>query len=188
MRIKPYRILGVFLSNSIEMKALKLFPKHCGIWEGTYTRISADGDLVDKWKCRLTIRMLPNRRYHQVNQYFWDDGFEECLDFGICKFNDEGELIFENPRLSGKAWESGRSIVLIWDYKHRPGLTLFEQIDLIGNDDHRIRVWKWSEGDTFNGITMINERKIGGQEDIDPAFWERLPDIRTNGKASRSDS
>ena len=170
------------------MKALRLFPKHTGVWDGTYKRISANGELIDQWRSRLTIRMFDDGRYHQVNQYFWDDGFEECLDFGICEFNEAGELIFENPRISGKAWESGDSVILIWEYKHRPGTKLFEQIDLIGNDDHRIRVWKWSEGDTFNGVTMIEERKTATQDEIDPKFWEELPQKRTNGQASRSDS
>ena len=72
------------------MVELRLFPKHTGIWEGTYTRIGADGVMVDKWKSRLTIRMMDDGRYHQVNQYFWEDGFEECLDFGICNFNKKG--------------------------------------------------------------------------------------------------
>lgn len=168
---------------------LRLFPKHEGIWEGTYRRIGADGILIDQWKSRLTCVLLPGGKYHQVNQYMWDDGFEECLDFGVCEFNENNELIFENPRLSGKAWETGRSVVLIWDYKHRPGMTLFEQIDLIGpKEDHRIRVWKWSENDNFNGITMIEERKVCGKEGIDPQFWVDLPNIRTNGQESRSDS
>jgi len=170
------------------MAELKLFPKHTGVWEGTYKRIDVNGKLLDQWKSRLTIRMMPNRQYHQVNQYFWEDGFEECLDFGICQFNEHNELIFDNPRLSGKAWETGRSVVLIWDYKHRPGMTLFEQIDLIGDDTHRIRVWKWSENDNFLGITMIEERRVKTEAEIDPEFWKRLPQIRTNGQASRSDS
>ena len=167
---------------------LKLFPKHEGIWEGTYKRIGADGVLIDQWKSRLTAVLLPDNKYHQVNEYTWDDGFKECLDFGVCQFNENSELIFDNPRLYGKCWETGRSIVLIWEYKHRPGMTLFEQIDLIGNDDHRIRVWKWSENDTFNGITMIEERKVCGKEGIDPQFWVDLPKNRTNGQKSRSDN
>ncbi|QLG45036.1 DUF3598 family protein [Costertonia aggregata] len=170
------------------MKELKLFPKHAGVWEGTYRRIGADGKLIDQWKSRLTCAMLPGRKYHQVNEYMWDDGFKECLDFGVCPFDDDGNLIFENPRLSGKAWETGNSVVLIWEYKHRPGMKLFEQIDLIGNDDHRIRVWKWSDGDVFNGVTMIEERKVCGQDGIDPKFWEELPQKRTNGQESRSDN
>ena len=166
--------------------ALKLFPKHTGVWEGTYTRIEPDGTMRDRWKSRLTIKM-EGKKYHQVNQYFWDDGFEECLDFGECEFNDKDELIFDNPRLLGKAYESGRSVILTWEYKDQPDSILFEQIDLIGNDDHRIRVWKWAQGDTVNGITMINERKVKEMDEIDPQFWIDLPNKRTNGQASRSD-
>ena len=171
------------------MKELTLFPKHLGIWEGTYSRINADGTLRDQWKSRLTCSM-DGRKYHQVNQYFWDDGFEECLDFGVCEFTDEGVLIFDNPRLYGEAYESGRSVILTWNYKDQPGSMLFEQIDLIGDkEDTRIRVWKWANDKTgeFNGVTMISERKVCDQSGIDPQFWIDLPNIKTNGKASRSD-
>ena len=67
-------------------------------------------------------------------------------------------------------------------------MTLFEQIDLIGDGTHRIRVWKWSQNDDFLGITMINERRVKTEDEIDPKFWEILPQIRTNGNPSRSDS
>lgn len=166
---------------------LRLFPKHTGIWEGTYTRIEPDGSMRDRWRSRLTIRMMEDGRYHQVNQYFWDDGFEECHDFGICEFNEEGQLIFDNPRIIGRAWETRDSVCLIWDYKHRPGSRLYEMIDLIGDGTHRIRVWKWSQGDEFQGLTMIEERRVATQDEIDPSFWERLPELRTNGQDSRSD-
>lgn len=166
---------------------LRLFPKHTGIWEGTYTRINPDGSIRDRWKSRLTIRMMEDNGYHQVNQYFWEDGHEECHDFGICQFNEEGHLVFDNPRILGRAWETGDSVNLVWEYKNRPGSKLYEMIDLIGNGDHRIRVWKWAQNDDFHGLTMIEERQVAKQEDIDPDFWERLPEIRTNGQPSRSD-
>lgn len=167
---------------------LRLFPKHTGVWEGTYTRINADGSIRDKFKSKLTIRFEGPTKYHQVNEYFWDDGHHECLDFGVCEFNEKGELIFDNPRLIGKAWETNDSVVLIWSYKNKPGSHLFENIDLIGPDDkHRIRVWKWSEGDEFQGITMISERQVKTEEEIDPQFWIDLPSRMTNGQPSRSD-
>ncbi len=165
---------------------LRLFPKHTGIWEGTYRRIDANGQLYNQWKSRLTIRMLPENRYHQVNEYFWDDGHHELHDFGICQFDERGHLIFDNPRITGESWESGNSVILVWSYKNRPASRLFEQIDLIGNDDHRIRVWKWAEGDEFQGVTMIEERQVAKEEDIDPAFWENLAERRFTGD-SRSD-
>ena len=47
------------------MVELKLFPKHTGILDGTYTRTDADGNLIDKWRSTLTIRKLPDNQYHQ---------------------------------------------------------------------------------------------------------------------------
>ncbi|MCX8019059.1 MAG: DUF3598 family protein [Chitinophagaceae bacterium] len=165
---------------------LRLFPKHTGIWEGTYTRIDAAGNKIDQWKSRLTIRMFDGNKYHQVNQYFWPDGYEECHDFGVCTFNEKGELIFDNERIQGKAWETGDSVVLVWTYKNRPGSKLFEMIDLIGEGHHRIRTWKWSEGDIFQGNTMIEERRVAFENEIPETFWEELPYKRTKGP-SRSD-
>jgi len=168
---------------------LKLFPKHIGVWEGSYTRINADGSIRDKWKSRLTIRWEGPGNYHQVNEYMWDDGHYECHDFGVCQFNEKGELIFDNPRILGKAWETHNSIVLTWSYRDRPGSKLYEIIDLIGPEDkHRIRVWKWAQDDEFQGLTMIDERQVKTEEEIDPQFWIDLPTTRTNGQPSRSDS
>jgi hypothetical protein len=160
---------------------LKLFPNHTGIWEGTYTRIQPDGTISDKWRSRLSIKMFGDSQYHQVNEYFWDDGHYECHDFGISQFNENGELIFDNPRITGKAWETHDSVVLIWDYKDRPGSRLYELIDLIGDGTHRIRVWKWSYNDDFEGLTMIDERQVGKQSDIPQSFWDELPSKRFTG-------
>jgi len=167
---------------------LKIFPKHTGVWEGTYKRIEPDGSVRDQWKCRLTIRFEGPTAYHQVNEYMWEDGHYECHDFGVCHFNEQGELIFDNPRIVGKAWETNNSVVLTWSYKDKPGSKLYEIIDLIGPEDkHRIRVWKWSHNDEFQGITMIDERQTKTESEIDPQFWIDLPNVRTNGQPSRSD-
>lgn len=169
---------------------LKLFPKHLGVWEGTYKRINPDGTLRDEWKSRLSVRFESEdfRKYHQVNEYMWSDGHYECHDFGVCEFNDDWELIFDNPRILGKAWETQNSIVLNWSYRDRPGSNLYEIIDLIGpKEEHRIRCWKWSTNDVFEGLTMIDEHKVKKVTEIDPKFWEDLPQNRTNGQPSRSD-
>ena len=165
---------------------LRLFPHHTGVWEGTYTRISPEGTLIDKWRSKLTIRMLSTDHYHQVNEYFWDDGHYELHDFGVCAFNEKGELIFDNPRILGKAWETEDSVVLTWSYKDRPGSNLYEMIDLIGEaKKHRIRTWKWSFEDTFEGLTMIDERQTAIQSEIPESFYENLSSRRFMG-VSRS--
>jgi hypothetical protein len=165
---------------------LKLFPLHLGIWEGTYTRIQPDGTVTDKWRSRLSIRLFDTNKYHQVNEYIWDDGHYEFHDFGISQFNEAGELIFDNPRILGKAWETGDSVVLTWSYRDRPGSNLYEIIDLIGEQKkHRIRVWKWSCNDTFEGLTMIDEHKTGEPSDIPDSFWAEAASKRFMG-VSRS--
>lgn len=165
---------------------LRLFPRHTGVWEGVYTRIDAEGNCTGRWRSRLSIRMFDGDRYHQVNEYFWDDGHRECHDFGVTGFDRNGELVFENPRISGRSWETHDSICLVWTYKNRPGSKLFEMIDLIGDGTHRVRNWRWTLGDEFQGITMIEERRVMTMDEIDPGFWERLPQLRTTGP-SRSD-
>ena len=165
---------------------LRLFPAHTGIWEGTYIRLNAAGIITNQWKSKLTIRMFDENKYHQVNEYFWSDGYSECHDFGICIFNDKDELIFDNPRMNGKAWQTNESVCLVWTYKNNPGSKLFEMIDLIGDGTHRIRNWRWTKYDEFEGITMIDERKTAGQDAIPQSFWDELPNNRTIGP-SRAD-
>jgi hypothetical protein len=165
---------------------LRLFPHHTGVWEGTYTRISPEGSLIDKWRSKLTIRMLSTDHYHQVNEYFWDDGHYELHDFGVCAFNEKGELIFDNPRILGKAWETEDSVVLTWSYRDRPGSNLYEMIDLIGEEKkHRIRTWKWSFENTFEGLTMIDEHQTAIQSEIPESFYDNLASRRFMG-VSRS--
>lgn len=168
------------------MAELKIFPKHTGIWEGVYTRIDSKGNVTNQWKSRLTIKITEDGKYHQVNHYMWDDGHEEVHDFGICEFDETGTLIFDSPRIEGYSWETRDSVCLIWTYKNRPGSKLFEMIDLIGDGKHRVRNWRWTEGDEFQGITMIEERQVATQDQIPASFWEELPSRRFKG-VSRSD-
>jgi hypothetical protein len=168
------------------MVQLKNFPKHTGVWEGTYTRIDAKGNVTNHWKSRLTIKLYDENKYHQVNHYMWDDGHEEIFDFGVSKFDEEGNLIFDSPRIKGKAWETNDSVCLIWTYVDRPGSKLFEMIDLIGDGTHRVRNWRWTMNDEFQGLTMIDERKVANQEDIPDVFWAELPSKTFKG-VSRSD-
>ncbi len=163
---------------------LRLFPKHIGIWEGTYTRISPEGQLIDRWKSRLTIRMEGERGYHQINEYIWDDGHVEFHDFGVAQFDENWELQFDNPRILGHAWETQNSVNLVWEYKDRPGSKLYEMIDLIGDDERtRIRTWKWSFNDQFEGITMIHEKKTSDDPNQDPSFWDNLASKRFMGES-----
>ena len=81
---------------------LKIFPLHTGIWEGTYTRVDANSNILGKWKSKLWLRIFDENKYQQVNEYIWDDGYREFHEFGFLTFTEQGELIFDNPRIFGK--------------------------------------------------------------------------------------
>ncbi|MCS6807417.1 MAG: DUF3598 family protein [Bacteroidota bacterium] len=139
--------------------ALTVFPKHTGVWEGTYTRINAQGEVIDKHRSRLTLA-LNGREWTQTNEYIWDNGKREFHDFGVSYFDDNDRLQFDNHRIKGEAWESSNDIInLYWTYKEEPGTLLFEIITLLG-DGHRMRTWQHSRNGKFEGLTMIEERRV----------------------------
>ncbi|MCS6967943.1 MAG: DUF3598 family protein [Cytophagales bacterium] len=154
---------------------LKLFPLHTGVWEGTYTRISPEGKIIDHHKSRLTLRLQGNC-WEQMNEYFWDNGRYERHNFGQSYFDENGVMTFDNDRIYGKAWESNGSIVLQWTYKAEPGTQLYELINLL-EPGHRMRVWQWSRNGQFEGLTMIEERQVTTQEqtDYDAIAQYKLP-------------
>jgi len=144
----------------------KLFPQHTGVWEGTYTRIGADGKVIHQHKSRLTLHMQGNE-WRQSNLYTFPDGRVEFHNFGMSPFNANGVMQYDNPRITGEAWEDseGKNILLWWSYKQDPGTMLHEMISLLG-PGHRMRVWQHSKNGVFEGITMIEERKVADQDTI----------------------
>jgi hypothetical protein len=143
---------------------LKLFPKHGGIWEGSYKRLNPAGELIWEHKSRLSLR-LDGTEWRQSNLYEFPDGRIEFHNFGLSHFDKKGVMTFDNPRIFGKAWEIDGSVVLWWTYKNEEGSKLYEIINLI-DDKHRMRVWQHSTNGVFEGLTMIEEWKVAEQDAI----------------------
>ncbi|HMQ08174.1 MAG TPA: DUF3598 family protein [Saprospiraceae bacterium] len=146
------------------MIALRLFPQHTGIWEGTYTRISPRGEVIYWHHSRLTLK-LNGVEWSQTNEYMFPGGKSEFHDFGISTFDQNGILTFDNPRIYGKSWESENNILLWWEYKEESGTKLYEIISLL-SEGHRMRTWQYSRNGVFEGLMMIEERRIKKQEEI----------------------
>jgi len=150
---------------------LKLFPLLSGIWEGTYKRIDAQGNLLFEHTSRLTM-VLDGRDWYQTNYYVFEDGREEFHNFGHCIFDDNGVMIFDNQRIYGKAWEDKKNVMLWWTYKDTPGSKLHEMITLI-EEGHRMRVWQHSVNGVFQGVTMIEEWQKDDQSVIPLSHFEQ---------------
>jgi hypothetical protein len=149
---------------------LKLFPKHGGVWQGTYKRINPAGELMWEHNSLLTLR-LDGAEWRQTNLYEFPDGRTEFHNFGVTHFDDKGVMTFDNPRIYGKSWETEGSIILWWTYINEAGSKLYEIINLI-DDKHRMRVWQHTTNGVFEGLTMIEEWKIAEQDTISMAHYE----------------
>jgi hypothetical protein len=151
----------------------KLFPHMSGVWEGTYTRIAADGAVMFKHKSRLTLKLEGNS-WWQTNYYEFDNGRVEFHNFGLSLFNEQGVMQYDNPRIVGEAWEAngGKNILLWWSYKQEPGTMLYEMITPVSHT-HRTRVWQHTRNGVFEGLTMIEEWKKADQETIAAGHYEQ---------------
>lgn len=155
---------------------LNLFPHHTGVWEGTYTRIAPNGEILWSHKSRLSLHLEGNA-WRQSNLYTFADGKVEFHNFGLSHFDNDGVMTFDNPRIYGKSWESEGSIILWWEYREEPGSKLYEIINLL-EAGHRMRVWQHSRNGVFEGLTMIEEWKRADQSEIDLSHYEEKSYVR----------
>jgi len=160
------------------MVSLLLFPDMTGIWEGTYSRINEKDELLFRHKSKLTLHLKGNE-WRQSNLYMFENGREEFHNFGLSLFSEDGVMKYDNPRITGEAWEAngGKNILLWWTYKQIPGSMLYEMITPI-SPTHRMRVWQHSMNGKFEGITMIEEHKKADQSAISLSHYDHSSYIK----------
>ena len=152
------------------MLSLKLFPSMTGIWEGTYTRLSENAEVMFTHKSKLSLHLSGNE-WRQANLYAFDNGREEFHNFGMSPFNENGVMKYDNQANGGK------NILLWWSYKQFPGSMLYEMITPISST-HRMRVWQHSINGKFEGLTMIEEWKTADQSEIPLSLYDQASYIK----------
>lgn len=141
----------------------RLFPmmlKHEGIWEGTYTHLDADGNILDQHKSSVEC-VFPKEGevvYIQKNKFSWDNGTSYVSEFsGIIK--DE-KLFWDTDTFVGYGWESEGCVLLKLDRKDDPGAHFIEIIILGENANHRVRTWHWFKNGICFKRTLCKESRV----------------------------
>lgn len=139
------------------MNDFPVLQRHMGAWEGTYTLMDVQGNILDRHNCRIEISRNENT-YFQRNIYTWEDGRKQVLEFpGELR---DGRLWFDTERLSGSFREVGTDDgVLSWTYKDNPNQQLTELIHLV-NDTQRCRCWQYMEDGKITKVMVISETKV----------------------------
>src|SRR5688572_14236002 len=96
---------------------MPLLARHEGVWEGTYTFIDPAGNIIDRHRSRLTCSFPEEGEfpYFQTNEYTWDDGRTERIEFPAAY--KDNKIWFDTERINGYCWEADETaIVLKWTY------------------------------------------------------------------------
>ncbi len=135
--------------------------RHEGDWEGTYTLIDTQGQIIDKHESHLTCQFPENSpySYYQINRYKWPDGRQEEHQFPAT-YRDKA-IWFDTERIQGKAWEVDNATIILWfSYKGMPGTYLYEMIQISSCNNYRARTWQWFKNDKIYQRTLIQEERM----------------------------
>lgn len=136
--------------------------QHEGVWEGLYTHLNSETQIIDQHKTRVEC-IFPDEgeyAYIQKNHFIWTDGKEYKVELlGTLKGN---KLWWDNDSFSGCSWESEYGQILLnLDRKDEPGSRFYEMISLGDSGEYRGRVWQWfnAEGKLYKR-TLCDEKRV----------------------------
>ena len=135
--------------------------RHEGDWQGTYTIVDNEGNIIDKHTSHLTCQFTENAEYpyFQTNRYEWANGKKEEYQFpGIYR---DKKIWFNTERLDGYAWEVDNSTIILWiTYKGIADSYIYEMINISPDNNHRAITWHWFQNDQIVKRTIIKEERV----------------------------
>ncbi len=140
---------------------MPLLAKHEGEWEGVYMEVDPDGNVIDRHRSHLTCSFPDSGPYpyYQINKYTWDDGRTEEHHFPAAY--KDGRIWWDTDRIVGSAWEAdAKTVLLHWERKGMPEVSLYEMIQLSDDGQHRARTWHWFKDGVLLKRTLVRERKV----------------------------
>lgn len=128
-----------------------------GVWEGIYTHLTPEGQLIDQHASRQETRLEGDQWYERII-YRWPDGRQQTLDFHARLEGDQ--LVFDDPQFHGQLFHVTDDIsIFSYYWKDRPNNRVVETIVFKGQD-RKARLWQVFEGNELIKVTIIVERRV----------------------------
>jgi hypothetical protein len=83
------------MSEIPQLSNFKVFPKHTGVWEGTWTILNADFQEIKRFTAVLTPK-IEDDRWQQTNLQTYANGESETQNF-VGHVVGEGQVQLESP-------------------------------------------------------------------------------------------
>jgi hypothetical protein len=139
---------------------LPLLALNAGRWDGTYTFVRADGEIVQRYDFEITVSLSSDnaRAYRQDSRYRFADGKTSELQFEAAY--REGRLVWDNGRINGQLWQiSDDTLYLNFGFNEKPETVCHEMIQTSADGRQRGRSWLWYESGRLDRYTLIDERR-----------------------------
>lgn len=164
---QPLLAKGDRISEAELRRRMPLTASMEGVWEGTFRRVDANGEITEILPSRIIIRLLPDGEafdYHQTNILNPDSETEQRIE-SYGKW-DVDRLRFFNYRLEGwakelAADEFGLTSVFLMKFKDGSGLSVSEIVSVKpGDPDKRMRATQYIKDGHIVRRTLIDEVKV----------------------------
>ena len=130
-----------------------------GVWEGTYTSVTPDGDLIERYRSRQETS-LDGDVWHERITYFRHDQEPQTYDF-TGRFED-GMLLFEDDDISGDTYFVDDDIlVLPYTWKSRPQERVVETV-VLATPTRKARIWQVFDTGELVRVMIISEHLVIG--------------------------
>ncbi|MDE0168234.1 MAG: DUF3598 family protein [bacterium] len=130
-----------------------------GVWEGTYSSVTPDGDLIERYRSRQETS-LDGDVWRERITYFRDEQEPQTYDF-TGRFSG-GMLLFEDDDISGDTYFAGEDIlVLPYTWKSRPHEQVVETV-ILATASHKARVWQVFDRGELVRVMIIKEHLVIG--------------------------
>ena len=173
MHVLVTLLLALAAMNAAAERPLDKFRKaiaenkaYVGVWEGTFRRYDAAGNLTAEFPSHIEARFDPTLEtpYSQTNTYNFADGtVQEINSRGQW---DDGQLIFVNERIDGRSADltpeqdpDGRSSMLSLKFKDGSGMYMYEIITVSDDGKSRSRMAQYLIDGKVVRRTLIDETK-----------------------------
>ena len=148
-----------------QLENFKVFPKHVGVWEGTWISLDADGKETQRFKGLLKKEIVDNQ-WVQTNTYHYADGKSITHNF-VGVVAGEGTIKIESSEppfcnYTMLAEEHDENLIIFKVREKATGVVIgVETINLIDENNCVRTTQGFTAEGKFRGGLMIVERKVG---------------------------
>ena len=148
---------------------LPLLALNAGRWDGTYTFVRPDGEVVQRYDFEIAVSLSSDnaRAYRQDSRYLFADGTSSEVQFEAAY--RQGRLVWDNGRINGQLWQiSDDTLYLSFGFNDKPATVCHEMIQTSADGRQRGRSWLWYESGRLDRYTLIDERRVDDGPPVRP--------------------